>query len=257
MNILREVRRVRQKSMPVRIILLLLFSVIFIVTTYAWVSTQADVSTKGLKGNVTSWDISYYVKADEDENESEMLDQTVVFEIDDLYPGMPNREDVVRIYNIGEASTNINYDLVSVKVFGREVLKKNASGQLFLDVYEENQDGEDVVVGEVGIETDTKPIKIFSGDTNYPFNISYTYDKTKLIGTYIDDETTPNAAARFTFNVNWPYNGTSDKDALDTQFGKEAYEFYEDGNDTQKAIEITLKITSSMIHPDNDPDYVE
>ena len=61
MNILREVRRANNKSMPVRIILLLSFSVIFIVTTYAWFSAQKDVKFGGLEGEVTSWDVSYYI----------------------------------------------------------------------------------------------------------------------------------------------------------------------------------------------------
>ena len=52
MNILREVRRVRNKSMPVRIMLLLAFCVIFVVTTYAWFSTQRDVDITGMKLNV-------------------------------------------------------------------------------------------------------------------------------------------------------------------------------------------------------------
>ena len=109
------------------------------------------------------------------------------------------------------------------------------------------------------IQTDGNTVHIFADDTEYPFDISYTYDKTRLDGEFVDDATTPNAGATFKFQASWEYqgNGTEDenlaKDILDTQFGKGAYAYYQDeANDPSKAIEITVKITSSMIHPSED-----
>lgn len=232
MNILREFRRVKEKSMANRIVLLLIFSVILIINTYAWFSSDKDVNLDGLTGDVTSWDVYYYVNSDT----NQILDQTATFTIEELYPGMADREDVVHIHNIGKASTSIRYELISVKVFGQEVLS-----QLRTD-------------GEIQTSGDTT--NLFSAG-NYPFNISYTYDRDKLQGTYVDDDTTPNASATFKFNVNWAYEGTGSesenaaKDALDTKFGKDAYKYYQEAsNDPTKAIEIQVKITSSMIHPD-------
>lgn len=228
MNILREVRRVKNKSLATRIILILLFCVILIINTYAWLSTQVDVSVKGFHGDVTSWDVSYYVNA----NENQILDQTAIFTIEDLYPGMPLREDRVHIYNLGEASTDIEYEIISVKVFGQEVLS------------------------QLDIKKSGNTVSIFSADSNYPFNVSYTYDKDYLQHQYIDDTTTPEAHATFKFNVNWAYEGQGAadeklaKDILDTQFGKQAYAYYKDSaNDPSKAIEIQIKIRSNMIHP--------
>jgi len=242
MNILREVRRVNQKSMPIRIILLFTFLLLLIVSTYAWWAADLDVGFEGIQGDVTSWDVYYYVN----EEEGEILDQTTVFEIDELYPGMPRRTDVVHILNMGEASTNINYELLSVKVFGREVLPQ----------LQQNN--------KIQVSPDGKTTTIFSGDTDYPFNISYTYDKDKLIGKYVEGEDNTTSQATFKFNVNWSYegDGTEDeklaRDALDTQFGKQAYEYYQDeGNDPKKAIEVKIKITSNMVHPSVDPDYRE
>ena len=232
MNILREVRRVRQKSMPLRIILLLAFCVIFIVTTYAWFASEKDITLSGLEGNVTSWDVSYYIN--EDENET--LDRIATLTVDEFYPGMPNREDVIHIYNVGTSSTNITYELISIKVFGQEVLNTLATS------------------GE--ITTSGNTTNLFSKDTQYPFNISYTFDKTYLNGKYEDDESTPNAVATFKYNVNWAYEGNGTdaenlaKDVLDTKFGKDAYTFYQNGaNDPTKAVEIQVRITSTMIHP--------
>ena len=248
MNILREFRRVNKRSMPLRIILLLGFCVIFIVTTYAWFSTQKNVKFQGLEADTTAWDISYYINSDE----NEILDKTAVFTIEQLYPGMPEREDLVHIYNMGKASTEIQYEVISLKVFGKEVLSQ-------LDIATETITETD----EDGVETVTYKTPIFSGDTVYPFEINYTYDKTKLIGQYEEGgEYEDSAQAAFKFHVNWTYegNGTATenlaKDVLDTQFGKNAYAYYQDeANDPSKAIEIKVRITSTMIHPDDDQDY--
>lgn len=228
MNILREFRRVKKRSMSSRIRLVLIFAVILIVNTYAWFSTERAISTKGLEASITPWDIKYYVDG------KEVLDEDVTFTIDELYPGMPSREDNVHVYNMSTTSSAISYELISVKVFGQEVLS-----QL-------KEDGE--------IQSDGNTVKIFANNNSYPFDISYTYDKKRIDGEYKDDESTPNAGAKFSLNVNWDYkgNGTEDenlaKDVLDTKFGKDAYKYYQDGeNDSSKAIEIVVKITTSMI----------
>lgn len=233
MNILREIRRIKKRSVPARILLIMIFSVILIINTYAWFNANEPVNMSGLEANITPWDVRYYV------DDKEMLDESVTFTIDELYPGMPDREDIVRIYNMSTTSTSIKYELTSVKVFGQEVL----------DQLKENN----------MIQTDGNTVQIFADDTEYPFDISYTYDKTRLDGEYKDDETTPNAGATFKYQASWEYqgNGTEDenlaKDILDTKFGKGAYEYYQDeANDPSKAIEITVKITSSMIHPNAD-----
>jgi len=241
MNLLREVRRVNKRSLPVRITLLLTFCVIFIVTTYAWFSTQRNVTLGGLEGETTPWDVSYYLEDDW------ILDETVTFTVDEFYPGMPVRLDNVYIYNLGSTSTQINYELISVKVFGVEILNELKTKN------------------EITTETTTDPdtertltkTNIFSTNTDYPFNVSYTYDRDYLIRAYIDNETTPASYATFNFNVDWPYQeGTTaeeivTKDMLDTKFGKDAYTYYQnEANDTSKALEIKVKITSKMIHPD-------
>jgi len=236
MNILREVRRVNQKSMPIRIISILLFSVILIVSTFAWFSSQKDVDLGGLTGDVTSWDVSYYVRNEE------RLDQTATFTINQLYPGMDLYQDRVHIYNIGTSSTNIEYKLISVKVFGETLYEDGAADNELTVEFDE----------------DTNTTYIFTGDTQYPFEISYTYDKDYLNGKYDMDTQTPvSAHAILELNVDWEYGEEgsvdgeiSDKDALDTQFGKDAYEYYQNElNDPSKAIEIKVKITSNFIHP--------
>ena len=233
MNILREFRRVKKRSLPARILLISIFSVILIINTYAWFNSNQPVNMSGLEANITPWDVRYYV------DDKEVLDETVTFTIDELNPGMPDREDIVRIYNMSTTSTSINYEVTSVKVFGQEVL----------DQLKENNI----------MQTDGNTVHIFADDTEYPFDIGYTYDRARLDGEYVDDETTPNAGATFKFQASWEYQGegTEDenlaRDILDTKFGQGAYEYYQnEENDPSKAIEITVKITSSMIHPSED-----
>lgn len=256
MNILREVRRASNKSMPIRILLLSTFCVIFVVTTYAWFSTQRNIELGGLKGYTTAWDVSYYVNSDE----NQILDETAVFTIDEMYPGMPNREDIVHVYNIGKASTNITYELISVKVFGQEVLTNDENGEQVLEVHKTDENGEEVIE-TVPVTINGKTTNVFSGDTEYPFNVSFTYDKNKLIGQYEEGgEYEASAHAVVRFNTSWAYEGTGTdveklaRDVLDTKFGKAAYKYYQN-NETTSAIEVKVKITSSMIHPKDDPDY--
>lgn len=228
MNILREIRRAKKRSVPARILLISIFSVILIINTYAWFNSNEPVKLNGLEADVTPWDVRYYV------DDKEILDENVTFTIDELYPGMPDREDTVRIYNMAVTGTAISYELTSVKVFGQEILN---------ELKESN-----------AIKYEGNTVQIFADDTRFPFNISYSYDRSRLEGEYIDDETTPNAGATFNFNANWDYQvegSESEKlirDMLDTQFGKDAYSYYQnEENNPAKAIEITVKITSSMI----------
>ena len=233
MNIFREFRRATKRSMATRIRLILLFSVILIVNTYAWWSATQDIKLSALDGDVTSWDVSYYVN----EDENEILDTMATFTVDELYPGMPEREDVAHIYNIGTTGTIINYELASVKIFGEEVLEELKAN------------------GSITKEGNTT--HIFSDNSKYPFNISYTFDKAKLSGKYVNDTSTPNAMATFKYNLSWDYeSGETDaeklqRDTIDTVFGKNAYKFYQNSKDnTNKAIEIYVKITSSINRED-------
>ena len=56
------------------------------------------------------------------------------FTIDEIYPGMPDREDIVHVCNLTKTSSSIKYELVSIKVFGKEVLSQlKANGGIKTD----------------------------------------------------------------------------------------------------------------------------
>ena len=49
------------------------------------------------------------------------------------------------------------------------------------------------------IQNEGNIVNIFGDNTEYPFKIGYTYDRTRLDGEFVDDTTTPNAGATFKF----------------------------------------------------------
>lgn len=241
MNILRELRRTSKKSIETRIRLILLFSVLLIINTYAWWYMNKEVDLGGLEADVRTLDASttYVI------NEENALDATTNFAVDEVYPGMPDYEDYVHIYNLGESSTKITLEIESIKIFGQDIL-----GEL-----EDN--------GE--IQKNGNTVTLFVNDTKYPFCISYSYDKDvleekyeygKLTDGVFEDlkndegkygyETDNSSVATISFNINWEYDGGSDE--LDTEMGKKAYEYYKNAKDNgDKAIEITMKIISEAL----------
>ena len=53
MNILREFRRIKKRSLPARILLISVFSVILIINTFAWFQANQPVDMTGLEANIT------------------------------------------------------------------------------------------------------------------------------------------------------------------------------------------------------------
>lgn len=236
MNILRELRRTSKKSMSARIRLICLFSVVLIINTYAWWSINKDVELNSIQAEVEFWDVAYVV------DNNHVLNETTTFEVDQVYPGMPDYEDYVHIYNMGDGNTKIECTIESIKIFGQDVLEELETNN------------------EIKEEGDT--VTLFVNDTKYPFCISYTYDR-NLIGKYEYGEyvngvftdkkdsngkygyqTNNTSVGTLVFNINWEYEGGQDE--LDTQMGQKAYEYYKNAEDSDgKAIEISIKITSS------------
>lgn len=239
MNILRELRRTSKKSMATRIRLILLFSVLLIINTYAWWYVNKEVDLGGLEADVKTWDVAYVV------NEQNVLDETVNFAIDDVYPGMPDYEDYVHIYNLGDKNTQIIIEIESIKIFGQDILEE----------LENNEE----------IQKDGNTVTLFVNDTKYPFCISYSYNTDVLEDKYeygkltdgvFEDlknedgkygyEVNDPAVATISFNINWEYEAGADE--LDTEMGKKAYEYYNNATENgNKAIEVTMKITSKLL----------
>lgn len=218
MNILRELRKFKRKSVLVKLQVLLLFSIMLIASTYAWWRLP-EVDVNNLQGTIETWDIEYNI------DDNEILDEEVTISVDDFQPGMIDFEKTISIRNKGTKPTNITYEVTSVKLFGEEVLTQ----------LQENN--------EIKLAGNTVNLFVNSEEQKYPFNICYTYDKKYIEGKYVDDETTPYATAKLKIYASWEYEkGT---DSLDTSIGQRAYDYYADpNNNPEEALQFTIKINS-------------
>ena len=116
MNILREIRRISQKSKRKRIILIVLLCVTLLSSSYAWFAATKTTTLNGLSGQVNSWDVAYVI------SDTEVIDKEVSFDLSTIYPTMPTYEQNLHIYNLGEKGANIKLEIISVKLFGEEIL---------------------------------------------------------------------------------------------------------------------------------------
>ena len=223
MNILRELRKFKRKSVLVKLRILLLLAVMLIMSTYAWWRlTPVEVSNLTVISD--SWDVDFKL-----ENEDVIEEEEIVISVDNFQPGMDDFEKIIRVRSFGTKDTEISYELTSVKFFGEEVL-----AQL-------EEDGEILLAGT------TVNLFVNSEEEKYPFEIMYTYDKKNIQGIYVDDETTPESVAKLKIYASWDYN--QGKDALDTEIGKRVYEYYSDpSNNLEEILQFSVKITAKAIH---------
>ena len=221
MNLLRELRKFKTKSIMLKVRALILLVIMLIVSVYAWFSIDKDVNIM-LRGKVTEWDAEYYIDGEK------ITECDVDIEVGEFYPGMEDFEKDIYIHNVSREMSNIIYEIASVKLFGREILP------------ELTQNGH--------IEKDGNTINIFSKEEPYTFNAGFSYDKEIIEGLYVDDETTPDATAKIHFFTNWSYErngnlGIDENDAYDTRLGKQAYEYYKNGDEI--ALVVKLKIRTA------------
>ena len=213
MNILREIRKIKNNNIVIKIALILVFSTIFIINTYAWWNLSKEIKISKVEGKINPWDVDYVI------DNNNILDEIIKIPIKNINPGMENFHKIVKIKNTGNKPTKINFELLSVKLFGEEKLNELLRN-------------DEILQKENGAE-------IFKNKDKYPFDFSYTFDKTELLGQYIDDRTT-DSYANLVFDMKWEYLGT---DMLDTEIGKRTFDFY-NSNNNKNAIEITIKLIS-------------
>lgn len=220
MNILREMRKFKQRSLKARVILLFLFALMLIINTYAWFVTTKEADVTGIKGEVKPWDVEFYIKGEEVKN-------SYTFTIDKLYPGMQEFNENIYIRNAEERKSSLSYKIISVKLFGEEIIES---------LKQENE-----------ITEQNNTIKVFSNKTKYPFTVVCTYDKKQLIGKYESDEKTPDSVANLNLKINWDYDNKTDE--LDTNIGKDSYQYYQNyqanENEIISALQIIVEIEAN------------
>ena len=91
---------------------LLFIAILISVNTYAWFIYMSKVSSD-ITVRVKSWNVSFQF------NNQTMTDY-VNFDVEDIYPGMENRTQSLRISNDGETDATISYEVVYASIFGTE-----------------------------------------------------------------------------------------------------------------------------------------
>lgn len=188
--------KILKKSMRLKVLLLLGIMLTF--NTFAWF----------VYSNTVSNSISTYVKAWKIEFKSgEEIVEIVEFEIDELYPGMPEYSNFINIVNYGETQADITYEVISIKILE--------------DIYDQttytSQELEDMLLND------------------YPFVIQFSLSNA-VINPF-------NGSSDFEVNATWAYE--SGNDVLDTQWGHNSYNFKEE-YPLDKQIVLVVKLHANQ-----------
>ena len=84
---------------------LLLLFLALAANTYAWFIYNRVVSAN-LEAHVKSWQVTI----------DGAVNENITFEIDDLYPGMPEYSDEVTLTNDGEMDANVTFTINSIRI---------------------------------------------------------------------------------------------------------------------------------------------
>ncbi len=188
-----------KKSMRLKVLLLL--AIILTFNTFAWFIYSSAVSNS-ITTSVRAWKIEF-------ENDSQTT-QYIEFDIDDLYPGMPEYNNYINVVNYGETAATLTYEIMSFKVLGTE----------YTNPPETTGDLENII------------------ENNYPFKINLNLTNSDL--------TPESGSSEFTINVKWPFESGDDEE--DTLWGHRAYT-YKQENPTLKQISINIKLTANQVNP--------
>ena len=91
---------------------LLFFALLISFNSFAWFIYTNKVAT-GVDVHVKSWNISFEI-------DNEQLEEEVRFSVSEMFPGMDDYRDEIRIKNVGETDGKLNYELLSVRILDTE-----------------------------------------------------------------------------------------------------------------------------------------
>jgi hypothetical protein len=205
--------RLLKKSIKPKNIIFLI--IILSANTFAWFVYVKEVQT-GVNVKVRAWNVVLT------NSESEVI-STINVDVKSAYPGMDEFNDETKVYNQGESKADFKYTILSINVFGKEIITSEK------------------VIEDGGTPTENNPTSeeleaSLKEGKKYPFVI-------ELIVS--DDKLDPlNGVANFNVKMNWAYE--SGNDELDTKWGTDAYN-YKRNNPNRPGLQIVveLKITQS------------
>lgn len=170
--------------------------------TYAWFIYNRIVSAN-LEAHIKSWQVTI----------DGAMDENITFEIDDLYPGMPEYSDEVTLTNDGELDATVTFKVQSIRILN--------------DTYTVGVNGETVESLEQRL-------------ANYPFSITMESSNSVV--------QSGGGQANLHLYVTWPFgDGDETKDALDTQWGEASYT-YSQANPTSPSIVIVVNVNVEQIN---------
>ncbi len=183
-------KRIRKRTLFFLIIALM-------ANTFAWFIYSNKVSNSITTG-VKSWKITF-------DQDGQTLEQNVVFDFDDIYPGVNDQEKSIDITNDGEMKAYISYKIESIQIFDDIFTIDNYSSLELENIL----------------------------NNNYPFKIVFSND----------DEINIGDTASFKVHLTWPFE--SGDDEKDTYYGKKSYEFKQNSNDSQIKIKVKIKASQT------------
>lgn len=174
--------------------------------SFAWFIYSTRVSNS-ISAQIKSWSVAFEI----DDSDTE---QTVLIEIDDVFPGMPNYEKRIKAANHGDTAATLSYQILSVNIFGVEYV----TSEMTLE------DIEDILSDE------------------FPFQIGITVSNTYMAVGNINEY--------YSFTLAWPYE--SGDDELDTYWGSEAYDFHQNFP-TSPSISMVVKVIATQVEASEEP----
>ena len=230
-------QKIVKNEIKIRTVLFLL--VTLIANTYAWFIFNTTVSSK-LDVHIKSW--QFELEAGENTED-------FVFRVEEIYPGMPEAVSSIEANNKGETDAKLTCSITHVQILDEEY-------------YGAPERDEDRVPGRTYYTSAELIDKLLN---DYPFTIEIYIDDELYDG--VEEIIIPASSEKINieYKLNWPYEtGTGAEidanDAIDTEWGEKAYDFYHDpaneGNNYCIEIELTIKAAQVFSGGTTTPDPV-
>ncbi|MDD6756526.1 MAG: hypothetical protein PUE33_00485 [bacterium] len=181
---------------------LLMLAILMSCNSFAWFIYATKVSNN-ITAHVRSWNVNFIVG---DNN----IEETLTFDVESVYPGMPDSLQVINATNNSDTSATLSYEIVSASILGEEYVVSDTLTSAEL----------------------TRKI-----ENDYPFKLKVEIDNGNM--------TANGGTAQIKFSLTWPFE--SGDDELDTEWGHKAYVYHENNPDS-KSITLVIKVTAIQVN---------
>ena len=113
------VLKVIKKKVKLRYLLLLI--VLLVSNTFAWFIYNTQVDNK-IDVHVRAWRIVLT-------KEDSQISDYVTFNVQNVYPGMTDYTDSLKVYNQGEIGATLRYTIMSANILGTEYISKEGRAE--------------------------------------------------------------------------------------------------------------------------------